>query len=63
MYARFDVFGPDFFAFERGGSSLIATVETDYRPSMVYKILAHMISARVQPFLPDLIHGSQTGFV
>ncbi|MCO5567904.1 hypothetical protein L7F22_021600 [Adiantum nelumboides] len=31
--------------------------------SSVYKILARMISARLRPFLPDLIHSSQTGFV
>ncbi|MCO5559170.1 hypothetical protein L7F22_012764 [Adiantum nelumboides] len=31
--------------------------------SLVYKILARMISARLRPFLPDLIHLSQTGFV
>ena len=29
----------------------------------VYKFLAHMLSARLRPFLPDLIHSSQTGFV
>ena len=28
-----------------------------------YKILAKMISARVRPLLPDLIHDTQTGFV
>ncbi|MCO5609834.1 hypothetical protein L7F22_064066 [Adiantum nelumboides] len=31
--------------------------------SSVYKILARMITARLRPFLPDLIHSSQTGFV
>ncbi|MCO5591465.1 hypothetical protein L7F22_045448 [Adiantum nelumboides] len=31
--------------------------------SSVYKILAKMISARLRPFLSDLIHTSQTGFV
>ncbi|MCO5563867.1 hypothetical protein L7F22_017517 [Adiantum nelumboides] len=31
--------------------------------SSVYKILARMISARLRPFLLDLIHSSQTGFV
>ena len=29
----------------------------------VYKILARMLSARLRPFLPDLIHSSQMGFV
>ena len=28
-----------------------------------YKILAKMISTRVRPLLPDLIHDTQTGFV
>ena len=28
-----------------------------------YKILAKMISARVRPLLPDLIHDTQIGFV
>ncbi|MCO5614063.1 hypothetical protein L7F22_068344 [Adiantum nelumboides] len=28
-----------------------------------YKILARMITSRLRPFLPDLIHSSQTGFV
>ncbi|MCO5558694.1 hypothetical protein L7F22_012280 [Adiantum nelumboides] len=31
--------------------------------SSVYKILARMITLRLRPFLPDLIHSSQTGFV
>ncbi|MCO5568124.1 hypothetical protein L7F22_021820 [Adiantum nelumboides] len=31
--------------------------------SSVYKILAKLISSRLRPFLPDLIHTSQTGFV
>ncbi|MCO5569621.1 hypothetical protein L7F22_023337 [Adiantum nelumboides] len=31
--------------------------------SSAYKILARMITARLRPFLPDLIHSSQTGFV
>ncbi|MCO5597441.1 hypothetical protein L7F22_051519 [Adiantum nelumboides] len=31
--------------------------------SSVYKILARMITSRLRPFLPDLIHSSQTGFV
>ncbi|MCO5601072.1 hypothetical protein L7F22_055189 [Adiantum nelumboides] len=31
--------------------------------SLVYKILAKLISSRLRPFLPDLIHMSQTGFV
>ncbi|MCO5547737.1 hypothetical protein L7F22_001188 [Adiantum nelumboides] len=31
--------------------------------SSVYKILARMITSRLRPFLPDLIHPSQTGFV
>ncbi|MCO5552848.1 hypothetical protein L7F22_006366 [Adiantum nelumboides] len=31
--------------------------------SSVYKILARMISAQLRPFLPDLIHSSQIGFV
>ena len=31
--------------------------------STVYKVLARMISARLTPLLPDLIHGSQTGFI
>ncbi|MCO5579239.1 hypothetical protein L7F22_033093 [Adiantum nelumboides] len=31
--------------------------------SSVYKILARMITARLRPFLLDLIHSSQTGFV
>ena len=31
--------------------------------STAYKILAKMISARVRPFLSDLIHDTQTGFV
>ncbi|MCO5570618.1 hypothetical protein L7F22_024343 [Adiantum nelumboides] len=31
--------------------------------SLVYKILARMITSRLRPFLPDLIHSSQTGFV
>ncbi|MCO5548396.1 hypothetical protein L7F22_001853 [Adiantum nelumboides] len=30
---------------------------------LVYKIAARMISTRPRPFLPDLIHSSQTGFV
>ncbi|MCO5560377.1 hypothetical protein L7F22_013992 [Adiantum nelumboides] len=29
----------------------------------VYKILARMITTRLRPFLPDLIHSSLTGFV
>ena len=29
----------------------------------VYKILARMLSAQLRPFLPDLIHSSQMGFV
>ena len=29
----------------------------------VYKILAHMLAARVRPYLPDLIHGSETTFI
>ena len=29
----------------------------------VYKILAHMLAARVRPYLPDLIYGSQTSFI
>ncbi|MCO5583111.1 hypothetical protein L7F22_037019 [Adiantum nelumboides] len=40
---------------------------TQWRPitllSSVYKILAKLISSRLRPFLPDLIHTSQTGFV
>ncbi|MCO5614512.1 hypothetical protein L7F22_068795 [Adiantum nelumboides] len=31
--------------------------------SSIYKILAKLISSRLRPFLPDLIHTSQTGFV
>ncbi|MCO5562907.1 hypothetical protein L7F22_016543 [Adiantum nelumboides] len=31
--------------------------------SSIYKILAWMITSRLRPFLPDLIHSSQTGFV
>ncbi|MCO5554775.1 hypothetical protein L7F22_008309 [Adiantum nelumboides] len=31
--------------------------------SSVYKIFARMITARLRPFLPDLIHSSQTRFV
>ena len=31
--------------------------------NVVYKILAKTIARRVQPFLPQLIHDSQTGFV
>ncbi|MCO5590491.1 hypothetical protein L7F22_044461 [Adiantum nelumboides] len=31
--------------------------------SLVYKILAWMITSQLRPFLPDLIHSSQTGFV
>ncbi|MCO5568312.1 hypothetical protein L7F22_022011 [Adiantum nelumboides] len=31
--------------------------------SSVYKILARMITSRLRPFLPDLIHSSQTGYV
>ncbi|MCO5561093.1 hypothetical protein L7F22_014714 [Adiantum nelumboides] len=31
--------------------------------SSVYKILDRMITARLRPFLPDLIHSSQKGFV
>ena len=29
----------------------------------VYKILANLLAARVPPFLPELIHGSQTAFI
>ncbi|MCO5600623.1 hypothetical protein L7F22_054738 [Adiantum nelumboides] len=31
--------------------------------SSVYKILARMITSPLRPYLPDLIHSSQTGFV
>ena len=31
--------------------------------STFYKILAHLISARLKPLLPDLIHDSQTAFI
>ncbi|MCO5573137.1 hypothetical protein L7F22_026902 [Adiantum nelumboides] len=31
--------------------------------SSVYKILVRMITSRLRPLLPDLIHSSQTGFV
>ena len=31
--------------------------------NVVYKILAKTIAMRVQPFLPQLIHDSRTGFV
>lgn len=31
--------------------------------SSSYKIMAHLISARLQPFMPLLIHGSQTTFI
>lgn len=31
--------------------------------SSIYKILARLISARLCPFMQDLIHGSQTAFI
>ena len=30
---------------------------------MAYKIIAKMISTRIRPLLPDLIHDMQTSFV
>lgn len=41
------------------------TLRNQWRPiallSSVYKILARLLSARLQPLMPTLIHGSQTG--
>ena len=31
--------------------------------SIAYKLLAHMINARLNPFLPDLIHDAQARFI
>lgn len=48
----------------KGGDS---TLLRQWRPitllPTVYKILATMLAARVRPYLPDLIHGSQTAFI
>lgn len=48
----------------KGGDS---TLLRQWRPitllSTVYKIFATMLAARARPFLPDIIHGSQTAFI
>ncbi|MCO5612412.1 hypothetical protein L7F22_066679 [Adiantum nelumboides] len=63
MYASVYVIG-HISLIPKGGD---ASTLRQWRPitlmSSVYKILARMISARFRPFLPDLIHSSQTGFV
>ena len=46
-----------------GDSSLLRQWRPITLLPTVYKILATLLGARVRPFLPDLIHGSQTAFI
>ncbi|MCO5609919.1 hypothetical protein L7F22_064154 [Adiantum nelumboides] len=61
MHVSIDVIG-HYFSYTKGPSALrqwrLITLM-----SSLYKILARMITAQLRPFLPDLIHSSQTGFV